>query len=111
MKRGGVTRKIAAAVGVGAIALASAGPAVAASPFSASRTCRKTIAGEMGKLAKLGAKLIATCHKLQMKAGASRANCNVIDSPEMDPPKPPSFPTGKYDGYKATAQNKIALKC
>ena len=111
MKRGGLTSnraRVVAAIGAGALVLATAGPVGAASdPLAASKKCRKTIAAEMAKLAKNTLKLIDKCHKTQMKAGASRVNCNVINSPEMDPPVLPDFPTGKYESYEAKAQAKI----
>src|SRR4051812_7960398 len=103
MKRRGTTSstmRLAAAVGAGVLALTCAGPVAASDPFKPSKDCRKTVALEVGKLAKLTAKLVDTCHKKQMKAGLPRAECNIIDSALMDPPTA-SAPSGKYDAYKA----------
>src|SRR5262245_31063288 len=112
MKRGGLIgnrsgARVLATIGVAVFALATAGPVAAGDPLAPAKKCRKTIASEMAKLAKNALKLIDKCHKNQMKLGASRTNCNVIDSPEMDPPVLPDFPAGKYDSFKAKAQAKI----
>lgn len=106
MKRGGLfdrKLRVAAAIGV-TVALGTAGPAAAKDPLAQSKVCRATVAGEMAKLGKLTNVLIDKCHKLQLKGGLARTNCNVIGSAEFDP-------LGKYAGYKTKAHDKIALKC
>lgn len=70
---------------------------------AASRTCRKTIGKELGKLSSTQLKLLDKCYKSEHKLNDFTGVCNVVGS-ALDP-------DGKYAAAKTGANGKLDAKC